>query len=116
MTTATHGPANAPAFAPSPDLYPFASRWLDSSAGRVHYVDEGAGRPILTTARCSRRRTRGSPSPSCRARSTSSSRTHLARSRRRSRGGLVRDEPIRDARSGAYATFNGNGWVLQQYT
>lgn len=47
MTTATHSPANATAFAPSPDLYPFGSRWLDSSAGRVHYVDEGAGRPIL---------------------------------------------------------------------
>jgi haloalkane dehalogenase len=36
-----------PAFAPSATLYPFTSRWLDSSAGRVHYVDEGAGRPIL---------------------------------------------------------------------
>ena len=47
MTTAAQGPAHAPAFVPSPDLYPFASRWLDSSAGRVHYVDEGAGRPIL---------------------------------------------------------------------
>ena len=47
MTTATHGPAGAAAFAPSPGLYPFESRWLDSSAGRVHYLDEGAGRPIL---------------------------------------------------------------------
>ena len=47
MTTATHGPAGAAAFAPSPGLYPFGSRWLDSSAGRVHYLDEGAGRPIL---------------------------------------------------------------------
>ncbi|WOC12276.1 alpha/beta fold hydrolase [Gordonia sp. MP11Mi] len=28
-------------------LYPFASRWFTSSAGRVHYVDEGSGRPIL---------------------------------------------------------------------
>ena len=36
-----------PAFGPSPQLYPFTSRWFDSSAGRVHYVDEGAGRPIL---------------------------------------------------------------------
>lgn len=45
MITATAGPASA--FAPSPDLYPFRSRWLDSSAGRLHYVDEGAGRPIL---------------------------------------------------------------------
>ncbi len=34
-------------FTPSSDLYPFKSRWFDSSAGRVHYVDEGAGRPIL---------------------------------------------------------------------
>jgi haloalkane dehalogenase len=32
---------------PSPELYPFESRWFDSSAGRVHYVDEGEGRPIL---------------------------------------------------------------------
>lgn len=47
MTTATHGPAGAAAFAPLPGLYPFESRWLDSSAGRVHYLDEGAGRPIL---------------------------------------------------------------------
>jgi haloalkane dehalogenase len=34
-------------FAPSPELYPFESRWLESSAGRVHYVDEGRGQPIL---------------------------------------------------------------------
>jgi len=34
-------------FKPSPELYPFDSRWFESSAGRVHYVDEGAGRPIL---------------------------------------------------------------------
>lgn len=50
MTTATRRSAaatTAPAFTPSPDLYRFASRRLDSSAGRVHYVDEGAGRPIL---------------------------------------------------------------------
>ena len=47
MTTATHRPARAPSFTPSADLYPFESRWLDSSAGRVHYVAEGAGRPIL---------------------------------------------------------------------
>jgi haloalkane dehalogenase len=36
-----------PAFTPSAELYPFTSRWLDSSIGRVHYLDEGAGRPIL---------------------------------------------------------------------
>ena len=34
-------------FTPSPALYPFESRWADTSAGRVHYVDEGSGRPIL---------------------------------------------------------------------
>ncbi len=34
-------------FAPSPELYPFASRWFESSAGRVHYLDEGEGRPVL---------------------------------------------------------------------
>ena len=31
----------------SRELYPFESRWFDSTAGRVHYVDEGEGRPIL---------------------------------------------------------------------
>lgn len=36
-----------PGFKPSPELYPFASRWFASSAGRVHYVDEGQGRPII---------------------------------------------------------------------
>jgi haloalkane dehalogenase len=34
-------------FIPSPELYPFESRWVDTSAGRVHYVDEGSGQPIL---------------------------------------------------------------------
>lgn len=34
-------------FTPDPQLYPFTSRWFDSSQGRVHYVDEGTGRPIL---------------------------------------------------------------------
>ena len=27
--------------------YPFAPRWLDLPAGRMHYVDEGQGRPIV---------------------------------------------------------------------
>jgi pimeloyl-ACP methyl ester carboxylesterase len=36
-----------PDFVPSPELYPFTSRWLDTSGGRLHYVDEGAGRPVL---------------------------------------------------------------------
>jgi len=76
MTTATEGPADAPGFAPSPDLYPFASRWPDSSAGRVHYVDEGAGRPIS----------------SFRGPSTSSSRMRPATWRRRSRSASAHDE------------------------
>ena len=29
------------------DAYPFRSRWLDLSAGRMHYVDEGQGEPLL---------------------------------------------------------------------
>lgn len=27
--------------------YPFKSRWLDLPAGRMHYVDEGEGNPLL---------------------------------------------------------------------
>ena len=34
-------------FTPSPTIYPFQSKWFDSPAGRVHYIDEGSGRPIL---------------------------------------------------------------------
>jgi haloalkane dehalogenase len=34
-------------FTPDPGLYPFRSRWFDSSQGRVHYIDEGDGPPIL---------------------------------------------------------------------
>ena len=34
-------------FTPNPELFPFESRWFDSSVGRVHYIDEGAGRPLL---------------------------------------------------------------------
>jgi haloalkane dehalogenase len=34
-------------FRPDRDLYPFESRWFDSSAGRMHYVDEGEGPPLL---------------------------------------------------------------------
>ncbi len=38
-------------FTPDPDLYPFESRWFDSSRGRMHYIDEGPpggqGPPIL---------------------------------------------------------------------
>jgi haloalkane dehalogenase len=36
-----------PSFTPDQTLYPFRSRWLDSSAGRVHFIDEGEGAPIL---------------------------------------------------------------------
>lgn len=28
-------------------LYPFAPHWFDAPAGRMHYVDEGAGRPLV---------------------------------------------------------------------
>lgn len=34
-------------FTPNPELYPFTSRWFESSVGRVHYLDEGEGRPLL---------------------------------------------------------------------
>ncbi|MGW0246701.1 haloalkane dehalogenase [Nocardia goodfellowii] len=34
-------------FVPDRELYPFESRWFDSSAGRVHYIDEGSGPAIL---------------------------------------------------------------------
>ncbi|MDP0399326.1 haloalkane dehalogenase [Tsukamurella strandjordii] len=33
-------------FVPDPELYPFESRWFASSAGRMHYIDEGSG-PVL---------------------------------------------------------------------
>jgi haloalkane dehalogenase len=33
-------------FTPSPQLYPF-SAVAETSAGRVHYVDEGEGRPLV---------------------------------------------------------------------
>jgi haloalkane dehalogenase len=34
-------------FTPDRSLYPFESRWFDSSAGRMHYIEDGAGTPIL---------------------------------------------------------------------
>lgn len=34
-------------FTPDPELYPFESRWFVSSRGRVHYIDEGDGPPLL---------------------------------------------------------------------
>ncbi len=40
-------PAGVVDFTPSPEHFPFKSRWLQSSVGPVHYVDEGEGRPLL---------------------------------------------------------------------
>ncbi|MCH5645257.1 MULTISPECIES: alpha/beta fold hydrolase [unclassified Gordonia (in: high G+C Gram-positive bacteria)] len=34
-------------FVPDRNLYPFTSRWFASSAGSVHYIDEGVGPTIL---------------------------------------------------------------------
>ena len=34
-------------FTPDPELYPFESRWFDSTQGRLHYIDEGDGPPLL---------------------------------------------------------------------
>jgi haloalkane dehalogenase len=34
-------------FRPSPALYPFQSRWFDGPHGRIHYLDEGQGPPVL---------------------------------------------------------------------
>jgi haloalkane dehalogenase len=36
-----------PPFKPDPRLFPFQSKWFDSSVGPVHYIDEGVGQPIL---------------------------------------------------------------------
>lgn len=32
---------------PNPDLYPFEPRWFETRRGRLHYVDEGSGPPIV---------------------------------------------------------------------
>jgi haloalkane dehalogenase len=34
-------------FTPDRQLYPFESKWFESSAGRVHYIDEGTGPAIV---------------------------------------------------------------------
>jgi haloalkane dehalogenase len=34
-------------FTPSAELYPFESHWFETNGIRVHYVDEGAGTPII---------------------------------------------------------------------
>lgn len=40
-------PAGIVEFTPDPELFPFESRWFDSSVGPIHYVDEGEGRPVV---------------------------------------------------------------------
>ena len=39
--------SHVPPFTPDPRLFPFASKWFQSRVGRVHYIDEGVGPPIL---------------------------------------------------------------------
>jgi haloalkane dehalogenase len=39
--------SHVPPFTPDPRLFPFQSRWFESRVGKVHYIDEGVGRPIL---------------------------------------------------------------------
>ena len=34
-------------FVPNRTLFPFESRWFDGAGPRVHYVDEGKGRPVV---------------------------------------------------------------------
>jgi haloalkane dehalogenase len=34
-------------FRPDPRLYPFESHWSDGPAGKIHYIDEGEGDPVL---------------------------------------------------------------------
>ena len=34
-------------FTPDQTLFPFQSRWFDGAGPRVHYVDEGSGRPVV---------------------------------------------------------------------
>jgi len=34
-------------FAPDKKLFPFESRWYDGAGPKVHYVDEGQGRPVV---------------------------------------------------------------------
>lgn len=40
-------PAGVVDFTPDPILFPFESRWFDSSVGPVHYIDEGQGPTLL---------------------------------------------------------------------
>lgn len=34
-------------FTPDPTLFPFESKWFESSVGPIHYIDEGQGRPLF---------------------------------------------------------------------
>jgi haloalkane dehalogenase len=40
-------PAGVVEFTPDPALFPFESRWFESSVGPVHYIDEGSGPTLL---------------------------------------------------------------------
>ena len=40
-------PAGVVDFTPDPRLFPFESRWFDSSVGPVHFIDEGTGPTLL---------------------------------------------------------------------
>ncbi|HEU4563243.1 MAG TPA: alpha/beta fold hydrolase [Gemmatimonadaceae bacterium] len=44
--SSTHIPSPSPGWLDR-SLYPFASHWFDSADGRMHYVDEGAGTPVV---------------------------------------------------------------------
>ncbi|MEM8621528.1 MAG: alpha/beta fold hydrolase [Actinomycetota bacterium] len=44
---ATERPEGIVDFTPDADLYPFESKWFQSSVGPIHYIDEGAGRPLV---------------------------------------------------------------------
>jgi haloalkane dehalogenase len=39
--------SHVPPFTPDPRLFPFESKWFESRVGPVHYIDEGAGEPLL---------------------------------------------------------------------
>ncbi len=45
------GPSSGASAEIDRSAYPFASRWLDLAAGRMHYVDEGAGRAAAVRPR-----------------------------------------------------------------
>lgn len=46
MTTTAPSWPERPAWVPA-DLYPFEDRWLEIDGHHIHYVDEGAGPPLL---------------------------------------------------------------------